>query len=56
MLAELDHVSVRLDRAAVLQELGRTAEARRELLRAQQQAPMDPGVQQALWQLAQPPR
>ena len=52
----LDHVSVRLDRAAVLQELGRTAEARRELLRAQQQAPMDPGVQQALWQLAQPPR
>lgn len=52
----LDHVSVRLDRAAVLRELGRAGDAKRELLRAQQQAPMDPAVQQAMWQLAQPPR
>jgi hypothetical protein len=52
----LDHVSVRLDRVAVLRELGRAGEAKRELLRAQRQAPMDPSVQQALWQSAQPPR
>lgn len=52
----LDPVALRLDRAALLRELGRHAEARRELLRAQQQAPMDPAVQHALRQAAQPPR
>ncbi|MEO6593760.1 MAG: hypothetical protein ABIP94_03300 [Planctomycetota bacterium] len=52
----LDHFSVRLDRAAVLRDLGRVAEAQRELLRAQQQAPMSLQVQFALQQMAQPPR
>ena len=52
----LDHVSVRLDRAAVLRLLGRLAEAQRELLKAQQQAPLAPQVQHALQQLGQPPR
>jgi len=44
----LDHVSVRLDRAAVLRDLGRGRAAMRELLRAQSQAPADPAVMQAL--------
>ncbi|MBL8733828.1 MAG: hypothetical protein JNN13_15765 [Planctomycetes bacterium] len=49
-------VRVRLDRATVLGGLGRHGEARRELLLAQQQAPGDALVQQALLQLAAPPR
>lgn len=49
----IDPVSVRLDRAAVLRDLGRPADAHRELLRAQRQAPFDPAVQAAL-QLAAP--
>jgi len=52
----LDHFTVRLDRAAVLRDLGRHAEARRELLQAQQRAPTEPAVMQALQQWAQPPR
>ena len=52
----LAHTAVRLDRARLLRDLGRPADARRELLRAQAQAPMDPAVQQALFELAQPPR
>ncbi|HEX6811067.1 MAG TPA: tetratricopeptide repeat protein [Planctomycetota bacterium] len=52
----LDHFTVRLDRAAVLRDLGRHADARRELLQAQRSAPMEPAVMQALHQLAQPPR
>jgi tetratricopeptide (TPR) repeat protein len=52
----LDHFSVRLDRAAVLRDLGRHGEARRELLRAQQGAPTEPEVMQALHEWAQPPR
>jgi tetratricopeptide (TPR) repeat protein len=57
----LDDVTVRLDRAAVLRALGRDADARSELLRAQRQAPMDPGVLRALYgasagAAAQPPR
>ena len=52
----LDHYSVRLDRAELLRALGRHREAHEELLRAQQQAPTDPAVMQALWQSAQPPR
>ncbi|MBZ0152583.1 MAG: hypothetical protein K8J09_13740, partial [Planctomycetes bacterium] len=49
-------VRVRLDRATVLGGLGRHGEARRELLLAQRQAPGDALVQQALLQLAAPPR
>ena len=52
----LDHVSVRLDRASVLRELGRGAEARRELQKAAQQEPMNPEVLQALYGAAAPPR
>ncbi|HEU4419072.1 MAG TPA: hypothetical protein VFT55_09050 [Planctomycetota bacterium] len=52
----LDHFTVRLDRAAVLRDLGRHAEAWRELLQAQQSAPMEPAVMQALQEWAQPPR
>lgn len=44
----LDHVSVRLARADVLGSLGRHAEARSELMRAQRQAPTDPHVIHAL--------
>ncbi|MBM4060751.1 MAG: hypothetical protein FJ265_06615 [Planctomycetes bacterium] len=47
---------VRLDRAELLRDLGRAAEARRELLRAQRDAPLDPAVQQALRQWAAPGR
>jgi tetratricopeptide (TPR) repeat protein len=50
----LSDVNVRLQRAAVLKDLGRLADARRELLRAQQGAPMDARVLQALQQLAAP--
>lgn len=49
-------VELRLERAALLQSLGRGAEARQELLQAQRQAPGDPGVLHALQQLAAPPR
>jgi tetratricopeptide (TPR) repeat protein len=49
-------IALRLERVALLRELGRPDEARRELLRAQQQAPLDPNVQQALRTAAQPPR
>jgi tetratricopeptide (TPR) repeat protein len=49
-------VGVRLDRAAVLRELGRPRDAQRELLVAQREAPGDPAVMQALLQLAAPPR
>jgi tetratricopeptide (TPR) repeat protein len=52
----LDHFTVRLDRAAVLRDLGRDAEARRELLQAQKRAPTEPAVMQALQQWSQPPR
>jgi tetratricopeptide (TPR) repeat protein len=52
----LHHTDVRLDRAAVLRDLGRVADARRELLLAQQEAPMEPAVLRALFELAQPPR
>jgi tetratricopeptide (TPR) repeat protein len=52
----LHHTGVRLDRAAVLRDLGRLAEARRELHAAQREAPMDPSVLHALQELAQPPR
>ncbi|HEX5050305.1 MAG TPA: hypothetical protein VFZ65_00905 [Planctomycetota bacterium] len=52
----LDHFTVHLDRAAVLRELGRVAEARRELLAAQRQAPLAPQVLYALQQWARPPR
>ena len=52
----LDHFTVRLDRAAVLRDLGRHAEARRELLRAQTSAPAEPAVIQALQAWAQPQR
>ena len=47
-------VGVRLDRAALLREMGRAAEAQRELQCAQMQAPFDPLVLQALQQLASP--
>jgi hypothetical protein len=40
----------------LLQHLGRGAEARRELLVAQQHAPGDLAVMQALQSLAAPPR
>ncbi len=52
----LHHTSVRLDRAAVLRDLGRYADARRELQIAQREAPMEPAVLRALQDLAQPPR
>jgi len=52
----LDHVSVRLDRAALLRELGQPQAAHRELLLAQRQAPTDPAVLQALWAAARPGR
>lgn len=39
---------VRLDRASVLRDLGRAAEARDELLLAQREAPLDPAVLAAL--------
>jgi len=52
----LDHFTVRLDRVLVLRDLGRDAEARRELLQAQQRAPTEPAVMQALQQWSQPPR
>ena len=48
-------VGVRLDRARVLQALGRTAEARAELQQAQVQAPFDPAVMAAMQQSAAPP-
>jgi predicted Zn-dependent protease len=47
---------VRLDRAAVLRDLGRTADAQRELIRAQREAPMEPAVLHALQQLSAPPK
>jgi tetratricopeptide (TPR) repeat protein len=47
---------VRLDRAAVLRELGRPRDARQELFTAQREAPGDPAVMRALLQLASPPR
>lgn len=52
----LDHVAVRLARATLLRGLGRGVEARRELARAQQMAPMDPAVLSALREAASPPR
>jgi tetratricopeptide (TPR) repeat protein len=52
----LHATDVRLDRAAVLRELGRARDAQRELLVAQREAPGDPAVMQALLQLAAPPR
>jgi hypothetical protein len=48
--------SLRLERAALLRELGREAEARQELLAARSSAPMDPTVLRALHGLARPPR
>jgi tetratricopeptide (TPR) repeat protein len=47
---------VRLERAMVLRDLGRHAEARAELARAQRLAPLDPAVMQAVQQFASPPR
>lgn len=47
---------VRLERAALLRELGRIAEARAELRAAQQSAPNDLAVQLALQRFAAPPR
>ncbi len=52
----LDYVGVRLDRAAILRELGQPQAAHRELLLAQKQAPTDPAVLQALWAAARPGR
>jgi protein O-mannosyl-transferase len=52
----LQSTAVRLDRSAVLRELGQPAEARRELLRAQAQDPMNPALLQALQQPAAPGR
>jgi tetratricopeptide (TPR) repeat protein len=49
-------VGVRLDRARVLQALGRAAEARAELRQAQMLAPFDPAVLAALQQAAAPPK
>lgn len=49
-------VELRLERAAVLRDLGRGAEAKRELLRAQREAPTDPAVMSALFHLAAPPK
>lgn len=49
-------VDLRIERAVLLQHLGRGAEARRELLVAQQHAPGDLAVMQALQSLAAPPR
>ncbi len=48
--------SVRLERAVLLRELGRHADARAELLRAQREAPFDPAVMQALQTFAAPGR
>lgn len=48
-------VAVRLDRVAVLRELGRLDEARRELARAQREAPMDPAVMNAVMQFTAAP-
>lgn len=50
----LSPIGVRLHRAALLQELGRLAEARSELDRAQAQDPLDPRVMQAVQQFAMP--
>ncbi|MBX3461909.1 MAG: hypothetical protein KF830_01975 [Planctomycetes bacterium] len=52
----LRHPSVRLDRAAVLQQLGRHAEARRELLAARAATPGEQGVPGSPVRPAQPPR
>ncbi len=52
----LAHTEVRLHRAAVLRELGRAADAQRELLTAQREAPTDPAVMSALFQLGASPR
>lgn len=49
-------IGVRLDRAAVLRELGRHRDAQRELLLAQREAPTDPAVLQALMQGSAPGR
>ncbi|MBL8725368.1 MAG: hypothetical protein JNK49_15100 [Planctomycetes bacterium] len=49
-------VAVRVDRAAVLRDLGRIRDADRELQRAQMQAPGDPMVLHALQQAARPMR
>jgi tetratricopeptide (TPR) repeat protein len=51
----LDHVTVRIDRVTVLRALGRNREAHLELMRAQQEAPMDPAVMNAL-RSSRPPR
>ncbi|HET6198441.1 MAG TPA: tetratricopeptide repeat protein, partial [Acetobacteraceae bacterium] len=48
MALGLDHYSVRVDRGLLLLEAGRTAEARQELARCLQLAPLDPGVQELL--------
>lgn len=52
----LDHYPLRIDRAFVLRDLGRMADAQRALLRLQQELPFEPAVQVALQQLAAPPR
>jgi tetratricopeptide (TPR) repeat protein len=49
-------IGVRLDRAALLRDLGRLAEAQRELALAQQQEPLNPQVMQAIAQFAPAPR
>lgn len=46
--------ALRLDRAQVLDDLGRRRDARRELLRLQSEAPGDPAVMRALQRLAAP--
>lgn len=46
--------AVRLERAAVLRDLGQLDEARRELSRAQREAPLDPAVMQAVHQFTAP--
>jgi tetratricopeptide (TPR) repeat protein len=56
LAAGFDYPAVRLDRARTLRDLGRDAEARRELLRLQAKDPFDPAVQHALRELATPPR
>ncbi|MBL8755209.1 MAG: tetratricopeptide repeat protein [Planctomycetes bacterium] len=52
----LGTTSVRLERAAVLRDLGRLDEARAELARVQREAPLDPAVMQAVQQFAAPGR
>jgi len=47
-------LDLRLERAAVLEQLGRRREARAELLTAQREAPMDPRVLRALMPAAPP--